>query len=147
MTTEARVNGESRFTASMEFTPFQRDEVGLNWAVLTYTLIVSGLAALAFGLAPALTATRVSVNEALKEGQAAASAGRARNRLRNTLVIGQLAIALPLLICCGLTVRHLMAYGTLEFAYDTERLLTLEVDLPTYRYKTDTAQANFYLSL
>ena len=85
----------------MEFTPFQRDEVGLNGAVLTYTLVISCLAALTFGLAPALLATRVSVNEALKEGQTAASAGRSRNRLRSTLVVGQLAIALPLLICCG----------------------------------------------
>ena len=79
------------FAASQEWLPMQRHEMGLNWAVATFTLVMSGLAALAFGLAPALTATRVSVSETLKEGQAGASAGRTRNRLRNMLIVGQLS--------------------------------------------------------
>jgi putative ABC transport system permease protein len=132
------------FLASQEYMPLQRYEVGLNWRVLSFTLIASGLAALVFGLAPALTATKFSVNEALKEGQAAASAGRERNRLRDTLVVGQLAIALPLLICCGLTLRHVSALKTIDFGYNTERLLTLKVDLPEHRYTTDAQQKAFY---
>ncbi|UCC30559.1 MAG: ABC transporter permease [Phycisphaerales bacterium] len=132
------------FILSQEYMPIQRDEVDLNWRVLTYTLVVSGFAGLAFGLAPAITATRVSVTEALKEGQAAMSAGRTRNRLRNTLVVGQLAISLPLLICCGLTLRHVTALMTIDLGYKTERLLTLEVELPERRYASPVQQAAFY---
>jgi putative ABC transport system permease protein len=132
------------FILSQEYMPIQRDEVVLNWRVLTYTLVVSGIAGLAFGLAPAVTATRASVNEALKEGQAATSAGRTRNRLRNTLIVGQLAISLPLLICCGLTLRHVTALMTVDLGYNTERLLTLEVELPEHRYTSPVQQAAFY---
>jgi putative ABC transport system permease protein len=132
------------FMASQEYMPLLQTEVGLSWPMLLYALVISGLAAVAFGLTPALTATRISVSEALKEGQAAASAGRARNRLRNTLIVGQLAISLPLLICCGLTVRHVLAVRNIDLGYDTERLLTAQVELPDYRYMTDAQQAAFY---
>jgi predicted permease len=130
--------------ASVDMVPGQTHEIGLNPAVLTYTLILSGIAALLFGLTPALMASRTSVSEALKEGAAAASAGRSRNRLRNGLVVAQLAIALPLFICCGLTIRHLVALTTAEFGFNTERLMTLQVDLPWYRYDEPKQWATFY---
>ena len=130
--------------ASVDLIPGQTHEIGLNPAVLTYTLIVSGIAALLFGLAPALMTSRVSVNEALKEGAAAASAGRSRNRLRNSLVVAQLAIALPLFICCGLTIRHLIALRSAEFGFNAERLMTMQVDLPWYRYQEPAQWATFF---
>ncbi|UCC32560.1 MAG: ABC transporter permease [Phycisphaerales bacterium] len=132
------------FSVLMEGHPFQEHELGLNPAVLTYTLIASCVAALLFGLAPALTTSRVSVSEALKEGAAAASAGRARNKLRNGLVVAQLAIALPLFICCGLTIRHLIALRSAEFGFNAERLITMQVDLPWYRYREPTQWVTFY---
>ena len=132
------------FIASMEFLPIQRAEVALNWRILIYTAVVSGIAALTFGLTPALTATRVSVNHTLKEGYFGVSSGHSRNRLRNALIVGQLAIAMPLLICCGLTVRHLIAYRTVEFGYKTDPLLTLRTVLPSRRYAAEAQQAAFY---
>lgn len=123
---------------------FQHHEVGLSWAVLVYTLIVSCLASLAFGLAPALMATRVSVSDALKQGQGAASASGSRNRLLSGLVVGQLVIALPLLICCALTVRHVGGIKSTDYGFNTERLLTLKVDLPAHRYTTDAQWGAFY---
>jgi putative ABC transport system permease protein len=130
--------------ASYAGIPLQPHEVGLSWAVVVYTLIVSGLASLAFGLAPALMATRVSVSDALKQGQAAASASGSRNRLLSGLVIGQLVIALPLLICCALTVRHVGGIKSRDYGFNTERLLTLRVDLPAHRYTTDAQWRAFY---
>ncbi|MHC4696217.1 MAG: ABC transporter permease [Planctomycetota bacterium] len=132
------------FRVLLEGIPFQEHELGLNPAVLTYTLIASCVAALLFGLAPALMTSRMSVSEALKEGAAAASAGRARNKLRNGLVVAQLAIALPLSICCGLTIRHLIALRSAEFGFDAERLITMQVDLPWYRYKEPIQWVTFY---
>ena len=132
------------FVASQpDYMPFRRDELGLQPAVLTYTLILSVVAALIFGLAPALTAARVSLNEALKEGAGATSAGLARNRLRSSLVIGQLAITLPLIICAGLVIRHIIALKSVDVGFNTERLLVMQIDLPTYRYDSDAARATF----
>ncbi|UCG88483.1 MAG: ABC transporter permease, partial [Gemmatimonadota bacterium] len=130
--------------ASVDLIPGQTHEIGLNPAVLTYTAIASCIAALLFGLAPALMTSRVSVNEALKEGAAAASTGRSRNKLRNSLVVAQLAIALPLFICCGLTVRHLIALRSAEFGFNAERLMTMQVDLPWYRYREPAQWGTFY---
>lgn len=130
--------------ASVELIPGHGSEIGLNPAVLTYTLVVSGIAALLFGMAPALATSRISVSEALKEGAAASSAGRSRNRLRNGLVVVQLAIALPLFICCGLTIRHLIALRSAEFGFNADRLMTMQIDLPGYRYKEPARWAAFY---
>lgn len=132
------------FSLVAEGAPFQEDEVGLNPAVLTYALIASCAAALLFGLAPALATSQVSVSETLKEGAAAASAGRSRNRLRNGLIIAQLAAALPLFVCCGLTIRHLLAVRSADFGIDKERLITVRVDLPRHRYTRAPQWAAFY---
>ena len=132
------------FVASMEYLPFLEEEIGLNPSVLIYTLLLSCAAALAFGLAPALLASKVSLSEALKEGTGSASAGHSRNRLRNALVVAQLAIALPLLICCGLVNRHLGAIKSRDLGFNTTNLIIMEVDLPHYRYTQDVQRAAFY---
>ncbi|MGB2985675.1 MAG: ABC transporter permease [Phycisphaerae bacterium] len=125
-------------------TPFREQEVGLNQPVMLYTLAISCAAALMFGCAPAFAASKVSLSEALKEGAAATSAGASRNRLRSTLVVGQLAITLPLIVCAGLVVRHLIALKTVNVGFNTERLLTVQLDLPTYRYENGASQVAFF---
>ena len=130
--------------ASVDLIPGQTQNIRLNSAVLMYTLAASVAAALIFGLAPALMTSRVSTIESLKEGATASSAGRSRNRLQNGLVVAQLAIALPLFVCCGLTIRHLIAMRTVDFGFDADRLVTMEVDLPSYRYNKLERWAPFY---
>ena len=131
------------FMSSQPDTPFRREEMGLHPAVLTYALVLSAAAALVFGLGPALTTSKISLHEALKEGEVS-SAGQSRNRLRNTLVIGQLAITLPLIICAGLVIRHIIALRTVDVGFNTERLLVMQVDLPGHRYESDVARATFF---
>ncbi|UCD76207.1 MAG: ABC transporter permease [Phycisphaerales bacterium] len=132
------------FMARVEGVPMLPDELGLHPEVLAYTFIMSCAAALFFGLAPAVLASRVSLNETLKEGAMTASTGRSKNRLRNGLVAAQLAIALPLLICCGLVIRHVEAVKNIDFGFNTDHLISAEVDVPTYRYRDDKQRANFY---
>src|SRR5262249_8806181 len=74
--------------------------MGLDYRVFTFTLIVSVLTGLVFGLAPALAAAKPDLNAALKEGTRGATAGR--NRLRQTLVVAEVALALVVLIGAGL---------------------------------------------
>jgi putative ABC transport system permease protein len=131
------------FAASQPSLPFRQEELGLHPAVLTYALVLSAVAALVFGLGPALTASKISLHEALKEGEAS-SAGRSRNRLRNTLVTGQLAITLPLIICAGLVIRHIIALKTVDVGFNTNRLLVMQIDLPGHRYESDLARATFF---
>ena len=130
--------------ANIDNAPFVITDLGLNSGVLIYTLVISLGASVFFGLLPALTATKVSLHEELKEGSMSASAGRSRNRLRNALVMGQLAVALPLLVCCGMVTRNLIALKSTDFGYITDRLITLQIDLPDYRYEKKDQQIAYF---
>src|ERR1044072_3033291 len=81
------------------------DESGIDLRVLGFTMLVSFLTGIIFGLAPALQASRLDLNESLKEGERG-SAG-SRHRLRGALVIGEIAVALVLLIGAGLMLKSL----------------------------------------
>jgi predicted permease len=134
--------------ASIEFLPFLGDELGLNPAVLTYTAAISLAAAVVFGLAPAFVASRVSPGETLKDSTQAATTGRSHGRLRNGLVVGQLALGLPMVICCGLAIRHVRALQSPDvLGIEAENLLTLRVDLPEYRYEDEASRVAFYRQL
>jgi putative ABC transport system permease protein len=122
-------------------------DLSLNTAVLTYTLLLSLGSAMVFGLGPALRASRVSVNEALKEGAPAATAGPERRRMRSVLVAGQIMIVLPLLVCCGLAIRSAIAHSSIELGFDPERVLAMRIDLPEHRYAERVRQAAFFNEL
>jgi predicted lysophospholipase L1 biosynthesis ABC-type transport system permease subunit len=131
------------FVASVDFVPLLDHEIGLRPSVLIYTCAVSLSAALVFGLAPVFIASRISAVDTLKTGTQAAF-GRSHSRLRNALVIGQLAIGLPMIICCGLAVRHVQTLKSAEvLGINPDNLLTLRVDLPTYHYTKDSERTTF----
>lgn len=134
------------FLAKADFAYLWMDyEIRLSLPVFTYGLLLVVATALAFGLVPALTASRVSVNESLKEGTAAATPGGSRSRTRNLLVIGQLAMVLPLLVCCGLAVRHIQYLrSTATVGFNPDRLLSMRVDLPMHRYEDGARRAAFF---
>jgi putative ABC transport system permease protein len=81
------------------------DEIGVDLRVFGFTLGVSLLTGLIFGLLPAWSASRAAVNTGLKEGGRSASSSRSQQRLRNAFVIGELAVALVLLVGAGLLVK------------------------------------------
>ena len=124
--------------------PFYHNEIGLNPSIFCYALALSAAAALVFGLTPALLASRVSLNQALKEGVAAVTGGTQRNRLRNLLVVGQLAIAVPLLISSGLISRNLQSLKSAELGFNPSGLLTFRVELPTNRYEQSAQKTEFF---
>ncbi|MCP4712535.1 MAG: ABC transporter permease [Planctomycetes bacterium] len=120
------------------------NEIGLSLPVIVYTLIISVMAAFIFGLLPALTTSKLSLFEDLKEGAAATSAGRGRNRLRHSLIVGQLAIAMPLLVVCGMITKHLVALRMLDLGYNTQGLIKMDVQLPDFRYQNIEQGKSFY---
>jgi putative ABC transport system permease protein len=130
---------------AQRFTPLA-EEVGVDWKVLAFTLAVSLLAGIAFGLLPALHATRRDLNTALKEG-GHATAGRGRHRFRNALVVLQVAVSFVLLIAAGLTVQSTLALSRVDAGFTDRNVLTATISLPFSRYRTNQKTIGFFDAL
>jgi putative ABC transport system permease protein len=119
-------------------------QVGVNLRVLGFTLIVSLLTGLVFGLAPALEASRLSLTESLKESSRGNVGGRRGRRLRDALVVAEVGLALVLLVGAGLMVRSFMRLQAVNPGFDPANLLTMRVLLPQSKYQEDTQMVNFF---
>ena len=117
--------------------------VRIDTQVFWFTLGVSLLTGLVFGLAPALQATKTDFNEALKDG-GRTSGGFGRNRLRGALVVAEVAISLTLLIGAGLMIKSFYEMLRVEPGFKPESVLVLDVALPRAKYEDETARVNFY---
>ena len=118
-------------------------DVGVDWRVLAFTLGVSVLTGLVFGLAPAWRGSRVDLHDALKEGGRGSSDSSSGSRLRAALVSLELALALVLLIGAGLLVKGFWLLRGVEPGFDARHLLTMRVELPEARYKEIPTQTEF----
>ncbi|HEX9918084.1 MAG TPA: ADOP family duplicated permease, partial [Pyrinomonadaceae bacterium] len=117
--------------------------IGLNTPVLIFTLVVSILTGLLFGLAPALQASKSNLNETLKDG-GRTSAGAGRQRVRNLLVVSEVALSLLLLVSAGLLIKSFKRLQQTELGFDPANVLTLRVPLPEARYKEYGQVENFW---
>lgn len=119
------------------------DEIALDWRVVAFTVGVSILTGLVFGLAPALQAGRGDVRSALQAGGRGASGG-ALDRMRGALVAAQVAFALVLLIGAGLLIRSFARLQDVDPGFRPANLITFTVSLPPARYGSDTARRLFF---
>ncbi len=106
--------------------PFDVD-VRPNFAVLGYTVLACAATTIGFALVPAMQSTRVELTSAIKQGRGVAGGGRRVGRL---LVVGQLALVVPLLIAAGVFVRGLRHLETLDVGFARDNLLVVQADLP-----------------
>jgi len=107
------------------------DEIGIDFSVLGFTLAVSILAGVLFGLFPALRYGSPKLVAALKEGGRGGSAGKERHLARNGLVIAQMALALVLLAGSGLMVRSFQALRSVDPGFtDPDEVVTFRVTIP-----------------
>jgi putative ABC transport system permease protein len=119
-------------------------DVGVDWRVLAFTLGVSLLTGLVFGLAPAWRASRANLQDVLKEGgRGDVGGGLTGKLLRSVLVVTELALALVLLIGAGLFIKGFWLLRSVEPGFDAARVLTMRVELPETRYKETQAQTEF----
>jgi predicted permease len=118
-------------------------EIGLDTHVLGFTVAVSILTAILFGLAPALQSSRLDVNESLKEGGRGSTEGLRRNRTRSLLVISEIALSLVLLIGAGLLIRSFIALLNTSPGFDTNAILTVDIPLSRSRYPGAEQQVMF----
>ena len=119
-------------------------EVRLDLRVLGFTLGVSLVTGLLSGVAPALRAGGKGVHDALKEASLGMTASAARQRLRNLLVVSEIALALVLLIGAGLMLKSFRALLAVEPGFSADRVLTAQVLLAPARYAEAPARLNFY---
>jgi putative ABC transport system permease protein len=118
----------------------------LDGRVLGFTAGVTLLTGLIFGAAPALQASNINLNEALKEGGRSAS-GAGRHRMLRSLVVAEVALSLVLLIGAGLMMRSFMHLRGANPGLNPENLLTLRVDLPEAKYDTAEKPQVFFKEL
>ena len=109
----------------------------LNGPVVAFTLALSVVCAITFGLVPALRAARLDLQQTLRDSTRDARAG-ARERLRGMLVVSELCVAQVLLIGAGLLIRSSMLAMAVPIGFDPHNLLTLSISLPDARYKGNT---------
>jgi putative ABC transport system permease protein len=117
--------------------------IGLNGQALGFTLFVSILTAALFGLAPVLKVARPDLIESLKEGGKASTASARRNRLRAALVVGEIAVALVLLVGAGLLINSFIRLNRVELGFNPEKVLSASLDLSPRKYPTGDERIAF----
>ncbi|HEV2665883.1 MAG TPA: ABC transporter permease, partial [Blastocatellia bacterium] len=110
-------------------------ELHVDWRVLIFSMIVSVITGVLFGLVPALQATKPDLTSALKD--AASQSGLRRSSLRSGLVVAQVAVSLLLLIAAGLTLRALQRLRVMNPGFNPENALMMNFDLSLQGYQTD----------
>jgi putative ABC transport system permease protein len=118
--------------------------IGIDAPVLLFTLTVSLVTGLLFGLAPALNLTGRVLNRSLRDGSGRTTAGAARQRVRSALVVSEVALAVVLVVGSGLMLRSFAALQQVELGFDPDRLLTFQLYLPPSGYEDSPAQVSFY---
>jgi predicted permease len=118
--------------------------VRLDGTVVSFTLVLSIVTTLLFGLVPALRALHVNLVESLREGSQQATLGGRRQRLRGTLVAAEVALAVILVIGAGLMIRSLAALGQIDLGFNPNRVLTMRLAVPNASYDTAEKVVSFY---
>jgi len=119
------------------------ESIAVDGWVLLFTSVVSVITGLVFGLVPALQASRVDLNTALKENTRGTS-GLGQQRLRNTLVVSEVALSLLLLAGAGLMIKSFWQLQQVNPGFDPNNLLSVEVTLPEAKYTEPARRSDFY---
>ena len=119
------------------------DEIGIDWAVAGFALVLAVGTGLVCGLAPAFAAMRTHVNETLKEGGRTGSAGAGHARLRSALVVAEIAVALILLTASGLLLRSFEKMRDVNLGYRPDHTLVAGYSLPQKQYSTQASVDQF----
>ena len=122
------------------------EEVTIDGRVLAFTLVVTIATGIVFGLVPALRASRVDLNDVLKDGGRGSSGG-AHQRLRSLLVIAEVAMSLVLLIGAGLLIRSYSRIAGASPGFNPRHVVSMRLALPAARYANQNAVMGFYQQL
>jgi putative ABC transport system permease protein len=122
------------------------EQAGLDLRVLGFALLVSALTGLAFGLVPALQASKVELTDALKAGARPAASGGRRSLMRGALVTAEVALSLVLLAGAGLLLKSFVRLTEVELGFDPTHVVAADISLP-YRYDSPQKRTEFFRQL
>jgi predicted permease len=136
-----------RFISARLFSDLPGARVQLDYKVFGFALLCSLLTGVLFGTVPAWLASRADVNLALRENARGSTAGRSQNRLRYTLIIGEVAFAMVLLAAAGLFLRGLQRFINSDPGWRVDGLLLAQMSLRGEKYKDDKQRVVFLAEL
>jgi putative ABC transport system permease protein len=119
-------------------------EIKLDWRVLGFTLVAAVLTGILFGLAPALQISKTDIQETLKESGRGASGSRRHNRLRNLLIVGEVALSVVLLVGAGLLFRSFLQLQAVNTGFTAQQVLTVRLSPAGSNYRLDADYISFY---
>jgi putative ABC transport system permease protein len=122
-------------------------EANLDLRVLLVTLVASIVTGVLFGLVPALPSARPQLTEALKEGGRGSTSGIRRNRVRNALVISEVALAVVLLVGASLLLKSFARLQNVDPGFEPRNVLTMEISLPVAKYARSKPVTDFYAEM
>jgi predicted permease len=122
-------------------------KIEINGTVLLFTLAVSCLTVLLFGLMPAVQSSTPDLHTALKEGARTASPGAKRTRIRSALVVGQIAFAMVLMVSVGESVQLVIMEARARLGFDPQQVLTVPLSLSGPKYTDPVKQADFFIGV
>lgn len=119
-------------------------DVPMDWRVLAFTLAISVLSGILFGLTPSLQLSSPDLGSVLSDEGRSSTGSRQRNRARNMLVAAQVALSMVLLVGCGLLIRSFMRLRTVAPGFDARNTLTAQTFLPPSSYPQPADRIAFY---
>jgi putative ABC transport system permease protein len=125
----------------------QGSEVTVDARVMLFTLGVSVVTGLLFGLAPALQMSQTNLQETLKDGSRSGTSDMAGRAVRRALVVAEVALSLTLLVGAGLLIRSVAKLQGVDPGFEPKNVLTFNLALPAVKYQSDTSQIQFFNQL
>jgi putative ABC transport system permease protein len=119
-------------------------DVSINAPVLLFSLAISLLTGVIFGLVPAFEASRLNLNESLKEGGKNVGGNTRSNRLRSAFVVAEVALSLVLLVGAGLLIQSFTRLQNVNPGFNAQNVLTMNILLPRAKYDNDRKRIDFF---
>jgi predicted permease len=119
-------------------------EIHIDWETLAFTLLVSIVTAVFFGLIPSLQTSKPDLNMILRESGRGSAGSLRRSQARGLLVIGQVAVSMILLIAASLLMRSFLKLQQVDPGFDPRNVLTMQVTLPKAKYATNPQKNAFF---
>jgi predicted permease len=135
---------EAAFPAKIRGYLVNYGEVNLDLQALLYTFGIAFVAGILFGLAPAMSSTKLDVNSMLKEGSGRASGHRHGTRLRKAFVVAEIALAVVIVVCSTLLVESFIGLMRAAPGFQPDNVMVAQLDLPATKYKSPAEIRNFY---